>query len=248
MKPILLGDKWGNWTVVAKMPKDSLFLCECDCGVIKEISNSNLRKMSDSCFQCRKKKCDINIGDTFGKYTVTKLPFTKGNGHKYVCKCECGKEIKLLEHSLRYGKHKSCKSCNRKYDPSHPLSKTTLYELWESVMSRCYNKKQSSYKYYGGKGIGVCERWRTAENFIEDMHPRPSKTCLTRINSDQDFSPDNCIWATYEEVGKLTRGRHLQEKNKQFFDQANEELERLNCDPDAWNDYIKEREEWETLK
>jgi hypothetical protein len=75
------------------------------------------------------------------------------------------------------------------------------YHAWRGMMSRCYNPKSSGYKYYGGRGITVCERWKNSSNsFMEDMGPRPSpKHSVDRINNDGNYEPSNCRWATWKE-------------------------------------------------
>lgn len=85
-----------------------------------------------------------------------------------------------------------------------PKSKTQLYKTWHSMMYRCYNPKSSIWKYYGGKGIKVCGRWHTFENFAADVGERPSpKHSLDRFpNSSGDYSPDNTRWATAKEQNR----------------------------------------------
>lgn len=62
---------------------------------------------------------------------------------------------------------------------------------------RCHNPKMDKYEYYGGRGIAVCERWASFENFLADMSERPSpQHTLDRINVDGNYEPGNCRWAT----------------------------------------------------
>lgn len=61
-------------------------------------------------------------------------------------------------------------------------------------MTRCYNKENNRYRYYGGRGIKVCKRWHSLENFIKDMGERPKRHNLSRKNCEKDYEPGNCFW------------------------------------------------------
>ena len=75
--------------------------------------------------------------------------------------------------------------------------------VWRSMLARCSNPKSSGYAYYGGRGIKVCKRWQKYENFYADMGDRPSADhSLERNNSDADYKPSNCRWATRSEQQK----------------------------------------------
>jgi len=74
------------------------------------------------------------------------------------------------------------------------------------MMSRCRNSADPSYDIYGGRGISVCDRWNSFDNFLEDMGPRPScDHSIERINVDGNYEKSNCRWGTWKEQGRNRR-------------------------------------------
>jgi len=92
----------------------------------------------------------------------------------------------------------------------HGLAGTREYANWAGMKARCHNKKSVDYKFYGGKGIKVCDRWRNSfKAFVEDMGERPDGMSLDRVDPFGDYEPGNCRWATTEQQSRNKRCHHV---------------------------------------
>lgn len=95
-----------------------------------------------------------------------------------------------------------CKDCkkivNRNYIPKGAIiSREPEWQSWAQMLRRCKDKNAATWKYYGAKGIAVCERWLVYENFKKDMPKRPGKEySLDRIDNLKGYFPGNCRWVT----------------------------------------------------
>jgi len=79
----------------------------------------------------------------------------------------------------------------------HGMYDTKIYRVWVDMKSRCYCENDTGYKNYGGRGIAVCEEWKSSSAFLEWAIPRWKEGLqLDRIDNDKDYSPENCWFAT----------------------------------------------------
>lgn len=143
----------------------------------------------------------ISAGDVFGDWTVVNGSEEQSKyGHiKVLCKCVCGVERYVGSSILKNGRSTGC-GCSRlarfvTRKTKHGFAKHVLYPVWNTMIQRCYNKKQNCYPKYGGRGIKVCERWHVFENWLADMGDRPEGFSIERKNNNGDYCQENCIWA-----------------------------------------------------
>lgn len=89
---------------------------------------------------------------------------------------------------------------------THGLTKSRIYHCWSNMHSRTKNPKDKEYVRYGGRGIKVCKKWEKFDGFFEDMQNGYKDTLtLDRIDTNGDYSKDNCRWATSQEQGSNKR-------------------------------------------
>jgi len=141
---------------------------------------------------------------TGNKYGKTKAISFAGNVNKktmWTCLCECGTVHVVAAGNLQSGNTKSC-GCHRREaskarQTTHGMAGSPEHMTWRNMINRCTNPITDSYKYYGARGISVCERWRRFDHFFADMGVRPTPDhSIDRSDCDADYCPDNCSWET----------------------------------------------------
>lgn len=138
-------------------------------------------------------------------------PNSKSMARVWFCRCECGKEFKAKTGMLTSGRRScSCLGTERKAKAYRLRKKsgrsaTRTHRIWSGMRYRVKNKNEAIYKYYGGRGITVCDRWSSYENFLADMGECPEGLSLDRINVDGNYEPGNCRWATKDQQARNKR-------------------------------------------
>ena len=157
------------------------------------------------------KKIDL-VGRVFGRLTVTKELPSQKRTLNWLCLCSCGKKIEKTTGRLCNPNYKffSC-GCQPNHSRSSSKAKNDkqTYNSWASMKRRCDYPKYHSYNLYGGRGITYDKKWTYFEGFFEDMgRGGPGKT-LERIDTNKNYTKENCKWATRLEQGNNKRNNHV---------------------------------------
>ncbi len=164
-------------------------------------------------------------GKRFGRWTVLRFTSRENRRTLWLCRCDCGVERDVLALSLTRsdGNSRSCgclareESSLRAPSLAHGASRKTSpvhreYRIWKNMHSRCSTPSAKAFERYGGRGITVCDRWRSFENFIADMGPAPTREhTLDRVDNVLGYEPGNCRWATQTQQQRNRTNNKLDE-------------------------------------
>lgn len=155
----------------------------------------------------------VKLGATFARLTVVGFIRKERGRHGAAtfvrAKCECGNSVEALPSDIRSGKVKSCGCYQRditaERNRTHGLAGTPTHKIWVSMRERCNNPTCRDFALYGGRGIKVCERWNSFENFLADMGERPVGMSIERRDANGNYELENCTWATAKQQARNTR-------------------------------------------
>lgn len=152
----------------------------------------------------------INLtGNRYGRLVV--IGCAGNNAHKqrtWLCQCDCGETNTVVGGSLVSGLTRSCgclkndtiRAIRLKHGHSSGRKRSTEYTAWKNMKIRCGYPDYKAFHHYGGRGITICKRWLNSfENFLADMGPKPFGLTLDRINTNGNYRPSNCRWATWKQ-------------------------------------------------
>lgn len=168
-------------------------------------------------------------GRRFGKLVAIERVGTgaKQKSALWSCLCDCGNRVVVSAARLVKTPDRSC-GCDRNPAGS---TRNAAYRPWHAMITRCTNKRHSSFPEYGGRGVRVCARWLSFAAFLEDMGPRPSLGhSIDRVDPTGHYEPGNCRWATAIEQGRNKRREVFFVVNGVPLHMA-EASERLNISP-----------------
>lgn len=159
-------------------------------------------------------KIDL-IGKRFGRLIVLSESHIRNKKIYWNCICDCRAACKVEAQKLRIGHTRSCGCLQREIISSSNYlhgnaprgHQSQEYSTWLNMRQRCSRESNDDYALYGGRGIKVCRRWEESFSaFLSDMGPKPvPDLSIDRKDSDGDYEPGNCRWATAIEQANNTR-------------------------------------------
>lgn len=147
----------------------------------------------------------LEPGKRFGRLVVQR----HAGSRWWICRCSCGISRRVRADHLTLGITVSCGCRRRTARLRHGHTRngrpTSTYRSWRTMLDRCTNPRVPGYRFYGGRGIRVCRRWRRFDAFVADMGERPAGTSLDRKRPRGHYTPKNCRWASRSVQANNTR-------------------------------------------
>lgn len=166
-------------------------------------------------------------GKRFGRLTAIKDVGSQNWKRMWLCKCDCGGEKVVTCGNLNSGIIQSCGCLQRetrgKSRRIHGLTRSREYARWQAMLRRCFDPTHESFKDYGGRGITVCDRWKSSVvAYLEDIGQMPGENySVDRIDNNANYSCGkcqectdngwtmNCRWATREQQSRNARSNRM---------------------------------------
>ena len=156
-------------------------------------------------------------GQKFNRLLViSRVENAKSGKAMWLCKCDCGNQLKVWGSNLRNGHTQSC-GCLQiertvKASVVHGKAHTSIHNVWKAMKRRCTDPKDQYFHCYGGRGITVCQEWQDSfQAFYDHVSQLPhfgeAGRSIDRINNDGNYEPGNVRWATAKEQANNKRKR-----------------------------------------
>lgn len=224
----LTGKRFGRLVVLKRSEHRApgnrlMWECRCDCGNIVIKRGDALKGGQTSSCGCLAHEAHLKSGANLQRHRVSKIidltgqrfgrltviergPNSPSGSARWRCKCDYGNETLTATAKLRNGTTQSCGCLGLEHATQakikHGARHERLYNVWAAMKQRCYNPHKDGYKYYGGKGVTICDEWREDyAKFKAWAYANGYEPGLTidRIDSNGNYEPSNCRWVTFAE-------------------------------------------------
>jgi hypothetical protein len=205
-----IGQKINKWQIIdfEQDEHGGKWLCRCECGKEKWQKVCNVKNgKSKMCKECSGKARKKELKER--KERIIKI--------RYDSNREWSKENTFIGTYKEY-----LEACKKRREEKRianrriPISYDRLYKTHQGMKARCYNSNSDSYKYYGGRGITICDEWRNSYKAFKEWainNGYRDDLTIDRIDVNGNYEPSNCRWITNKEQQRNKRTNHLIECN-----------------------------------